>query len=134
MSLLYSIWAIGTGKTASPDQVEEVHRYIRGIIKDRYNESLVNNFLYYMEVGNPSNSRELFSQKNIDGGLIGGAHLITKFCRYYKFILMNYIEISFTVEEKEIFSDIIIAQLNEIEFESYLKTDTGLKHTFRKKL
>ena len=40
---------------------------------------------------------------------------------------MNYIEISFTVEEKEIFSDIIIAQLNEIEFESYLKTDNGLK-------
>ena len=37
------IWAIGTGNTASPEQVEEVHRYIRGIIKDRYNESLTNN-------------------------------------------------------------------------------------------
>ena len=40
---------------------------------------------------------------------------------------MNYIEISFTIEKKEIFSDIIIAKLNEIEFESYLKTDNGLK-------
>ena len=46
---------------------------------------------------------------------------------------MNYIEISFTVEEKEIFSDIIIAQLNEIEFESYLKTDTGLKAYIQEK-
>jgi len=40
---------------------------------------------------------------------------------------MNYIEISFTIEKKEIFSDIVIAKLNEIEFESYLKTDNGLK-------
>jgi len=46
---------------------------------------------------------------------------------------MNYIEISFTVEEKEIYSDIIIAQLNEIEFESYLKTDTGLKAYIQEK-
>ena len=70
------IWAIGTGKTASPDQVEEVHRYIRGIIKERYSENLANNCsILYGGSCNPSNSRELFSQKNIDGGLIGGASL-----------------------------------------------------------
>ena len=70
------IWAIGTGITASPVQVEEVHRYIRGIIKDRYNESLANNCsILYGGSCNPSNSKNLFSQKNIDGGLIGGASL-----------------------------------------------------------
>ena len=70
------IWAIGTGITASPAQVEEVHRYIRGIIKDRYNESLANNCsILYGGSCNPSNSKNLFSQKNIDGGLIGGASL-----------------------------------------------------------
>ena len=73
---MVSIWAIGTGKTVSPDQVEEVHRYIRGIIKDRYNESLVINCsILYGGSCNPSNSKNLFSQKNIDGGLIGGASL-----------------------------------------------------------
>ena len=46
---------------------------------------------------------------------------------------MNYIEISFTIEKKEIFSDIIIAKLNEIEFESYLKTDNGLKAYIQEK-
>ena len=70
------IWAIGTGITASPAQVEEVHRYIRGIIKDRYNESLANNCsILYGGSCNPFNSKNLFSQKNIDGGLIGGASL-----------------------------------------------------------
>ena len=70
------IWAIGTGKTASPNQVEEVHKYIRDIIKDRYNESLANNCpILYGGSCNPSNSKNLFSQKNIDGGLIGGASL-----------------------------------------------------------
>ena len=70
------IWAIGTGITASPAQVEEVHRYIRGIIKDRYNESIANNCsILYGGSCNPSNSKNLFSQKNIDGGLIGGASL-----------------------------------------------------------
>ena len=73
------IWAIGTGKTASPNQVEEVHKYIRDIIKDRYNESLANNCpILYGGSCNPSNSKNLFSQKNIDGGLIGGASLNSK--------------------------------------------------------
>lgn len=69
------VWAIGTGKTASCEQAEEVHRNIRQILIS-YNHELGNTtrILYGGSV-KPENSKELFSSENIDGGLIGGASL-----------------------------------------------------------
>ena len=70
------IWAIGTGVTASSSQAEEVHTFIRGVILDKYGENVSRNCsIIYGGSCNPSNSRELFSKENIDGGLIGGSSL-----------------------------------------------------------
>lgn len=68
------IWAIGTGKTASPEQAQEVHEFIRSeIIK--WNENAVSTRLLYGGSVNASNAEALFSKPDIDGGLIGGASL-----------------------------------------------------------
>ncbi len=70
------IWAIGTGVTASSSQAQEVHRFIRTIIKDKYGSQMAQNTsILYGGSCNPSNAVELFSQQDIDGGLIGGASL-----------------------------------------------------------
>ena len=70
------IWAIGTGVTASSVQAQKTHRFIRRIIAEKYNNDVaVNTSILYGGSCNPSNSVELFSQKDIDGGLIGGASL-----------------------------------------------------------
>lgn len=70
------IWAIGTGVTASSSQAEEVHTFIRGVILDKYGKNVSRNCsIIYGGSCNPSNSRELFSKENIDGGLIGGSSL-----------------------------------------------------------
>ena len=70
------IWAIGTGVTASSDQAEEIHKFIREIINQKYGDELANNIsILYGGSCNPTNARELFSKDNIDGGLIGGASL-----------------------------------------------------------
>lgn len=70
------VWAIGTGKTASPQQAEEVHHFLRERIKAHYGEAVAEAcpILYGGSV-KPSNAAELFSQPNIDGGLVGGASL-----------------------------------------------------------
>jgi triosephosphate isomerase len=69
------VWAIGTGKTASPEQAQEVHAYIRGYIAERSQATAdVVRILYGGSVKG-SNAAELFSQPDIDGGLIGGASL-----------------------------------------------------------
>jgi triosephosphate isomerase len=70
------VWAIGTGVTATPQQAEEVHSYIRDLLKKMYNEPIaeVTSILYGGSV-NPKNIQELLKQPNIDGGLIGGASL-----------------------------------------------------------
>ncbi len=70
------VWAIGTGKTASSDQAQEVHAFIRGIIEKQYGEQISNatRILYGGSV-KPDNAKELFAQSDIDGGLIGGAAL-----------------------------------------------------------
>ena len=70
------IWAIGTGKTASSDQVQEMHATIRKQILEKYGEEIANNtsILYGGSV-KPGNAKELFSCLDVDGGLIGGASL-----------------------------------------------------------
>lgn len=70
------IWAIGTGLTASPKQAEEIHCIIRHIISQLFNDTLANNLaILYGGSVNPSNSKALLSQPNIDGALVGGASL-----------------------------------------------------------
>jgi triosephosphate isomerase (TIM) len=70
------IWAIGTGKTATSDQAEEIHAYIRSIVAEKYgNEVAENTSILYGGSCKASNAPELFAKKDIDGGLIGGASL-----------------------------------------------------------
>ena len=70
------IWAIGTGKTASALQAQEVHAFIRSIISEKYGSNIADNIsILYGGSCNPSNASKIFSQKDIDGGLIGGASL-----------------------------------------------------------
>jgi triosephosphate isomerase (TIM) len=70
------VWAIGTGKTATPDQAQDMHLFIRTQIKELYDEEIAGNTtILYGGSCNPSNARELFANKDVDGGLIGGASL-----------------------------------------------------------
>ena len=70
------IWAIGTGKTATAEQAEEIHAYIRSVIAGKYgNETAENTTILYGGSCKASNAPELFAKPNIDGGLIGGASL-----------------------------------------------------------
>ncbi len=70
------VWAIGTGKTATPSQAEEVHKFIREKLSTLFNNQLADKItLLYGGSVKPNNARELFIQPNIDGGLIGGACL-----------------------------------------------------------
>lgn len=70
------IWAIGTGVTASTDQAQEVHAFIRNLLVEKYgNEVAESTSILYGGSCQPKNAIELFSQKDIDGGLIGGASL-----------------------------------------------------------
>lgn len=69
------IWAIGTGKTASPAQAQEVHAFIRGCLAKFSQEAAQKVRILYGGSVNSSNAAELFSQKDIDGGLVGGASL-----------------------------------------------------------
>jgi len=69
------IWAIGTGKTATSGQAEEVCKFIRSILINLYNEVAENTFILYGGSMNKNNAEEILSQQNINGGLIGGASL-----------------------------------------------------------
>lgn len=69
------VWAIGTGKTASPAQAEEMHAFIREEIA-RYSPDARGVSILYGGSVKPGNAKELFAQRNIDGGLIGGASLV----------------------------------------------------------
>jgi len=70
------VWAIGTGKTASPQQAQEMHASIRQFIKDEKGNRAANMVpILYGGSCKPSNAKELFAQNDIDGGLIGGASL-----------------------------------------------------------
>jgi triosephosphate isomerase len=76
------IWAIGTGKTATAEQAEEIHAYIRSVIADKYGKEVAENTsILYGGSCKASNAPELFAKPNIDGGLIGGASLkVEDFC------------------------------------------------------
>ena len=70
------IWAIGTGKTATSDQAEEIHAYIRSIVAEKYGQEVADNTsILYGGSCKASNAPELFAKPDIDGGLIGGASL-----------------------------------------------------------
>ncbi len=70
------IWAIGTGVTATSDQAEEVHAFIRSFLAEKYGETVADDTtILYGGSCKPSNAQELFAKPNIDGGLIGGASL-----------------------------------------------------------
>ncbi len=73
------IWAIGTGKTATPKQAEDIHQLIRRIIEQESGDVLANGIsILYGGSAKPSNAAELLSQENIDGLLVGGASLIAE--------------------------------------------------------
>ncbi|WP_293871918.1 triose-phosphate isomerase [Flavobacterium sp.] len=70
------VWAIGTGETATPEQAQEMHRFIRETVRNRYQSTIAEevSILYGGSV-KPENAKEIFSKPDVDGGLIGGAAL-----------------------------------------------------------
>ena len=70
------VWAIGTGKTATPDQAQEMHEFIRNLIKKKFGEEISECMtILYGGSCKPGNAKEIFGKKDVDGGLIGGAAL-----------------------------------------------------------
>ena len=70
------VWAIGTGKTATPEQAQEIHAHIRNLVKKQYGDKVADDLsILYGGSCKPSNAREIFAQPDVDGGLIGGAAL-----------------------------------------------------------
>lgn len=70
------VWAIGTGRNATPEQAQEVHEFIRALIKEKYSEQISDNLIIqYGGSVKPDNAKDLLSQKDIDGALVGGASL-----------------------------------------------------------
>lgn len=71
------IWAIGTGKTASSDQAQEIHAYIRSVFATKYGQAIADQIsILYGGSVKAANAKEIFSQPDVDGGLVGGASLI----------------------------------------------------------
>jgi triosephosphate isomerase len=72
------VWAIGTGVTASSDQAQEMHEFIRKLLVNKYGEDIAEAIsILYGGSCKPSNAKELFANPDVDGGLIGGASLNT---------------------------------------------------------
>ena len=70
------VWAIGTGKTATAEQAEEIHAFIRKVVCEKFGAQVADDLtILYGGSCKPSNAKELFAQPDIDGGLIGGAAL-----------------------------------------------------------
>ncbi|MGC4040165.1 MAG: triose-phosphate isomerase [Flavobacterium sp.] len=70
------VWAIGTGETASPDQAQEMHKFIRETIQKRFGSDIAEDVsILYGGSVKPENAKEIFSKPDVDGGLIGGAAL-----------------------------------------------------------
>ncbi len=73
------VWAIGTGKTATPAQAQEMHAFIRQLIAEKYGKDIANETsILYGGSCKPGNAKELFANPDVDGGLIGGACLKAK--------------------------------------------------------
>jgi len=71
------IWAIGTGKTATSAQAQDIHAYIRTCFANKYGEAVANEIsILYGGSVKASNAKEIFSQSDVDGGLVGGASLV----------------------------------------------------------
>jgi triosephosphate isomerase (TIM) len=71
------IWAIGTGKTASTEQAQEMHAFIRSVLKKHYGHDIAEEIsILYGGSVKAGNAREIFASKDVDGGLVGGASLI----------------------------------------------------------
>jgi len=70
------VWAIGTGETASPEQAQDMHQFIRKKIENKYNSTVADSIsILYGGSVKPANAKEIFSKPDVDGGLIGGASL-----------------------------------------------------------
>lgn len=70
------VWAIGTGLTASPEQAQDMHAFIRGFVAGKYGDAIANETpILYGGSCKPTNAAEIFGKKDVDGGLIGGAAL-----------------------------------------------------------
>lgn len=70
------VWAIGTGETATPEQVQDMHAFIRKILNAKYGDAVANGAsIIYGGSVKPNNAKEIFSKPDVDGGLIGGASL-----------------------------------------------------------
>ena len=70
------VWAIGTGETASPEQAQEMHQFIRNLVAKVYGSEIADNVsILYGGSVKPNNAQEIFSKPDVDGGLIGGASL-----------------------------------------------------------
>ncbi|WP_298352512.1 triose-phosphate isomerase [uncultured Dokdonia sp.] len=70
------VWAIGTGETASPEQAQDMHAFIRKTVAETYNEEVGENVtILYGGSVKPGNAKEIFGKPDVDGGLIGGASL-----------------------------------------------------------
>jgi triosephosphate isomerase len=71
------IWAIGTGKTATSEQAQEIHAYIRSVFAAKYDQNIADQIsILYGGSVKAANAKEIFSQPDVDGGLVGGASLI----------------------------------------------------------
>jgi len=71
------VWAIGTGLTASPEQAQEIHAFIRKTVANKYSDAIANETsILYGGSCKPGNAKEIFSKPDVDGGLIGGASLV----------------------------------------------------------
>ncbi|HEA29718.1 MAG TPA: triose-phosphate isomerase [Leeuwenhoekiella sp.] len=70
------VWAIGTGETATPDQAQDMHSFVRKEVKHEYGAEVADNLsILYGGSVKPANANEIFSKEDVDGGLIGGASL-----------------------------------------------------------
>jgi triosephosphate isomerase len=70
------VWAIGTGETASPEQAQDMHAFIRKTLKNKYGQQVADSVsILYGGSVKPSNAKEIFGKPDVDGGLIGGASL-----------------------------------------------------------
>lgn len=70
------VWAIGTGRTATPEQAQEVHAFIRKLLAEMYDGDLAEEIrIQYGGSVKPNNAKELIGQKDVDGALVGGASL-----------------------------------------------------------